>query len=404
MNMIKKYSPSFYLALIFVIGLLHCTNLTLGDHLAADFPPEVSECTFFGDLNQPDQMVRSSKDGEPWVICIGEQLSLIGTDSYPLTDNYILAEDLDAEGEELPPMGDESRAFTGTFDGNGRRITNFQIPAEADAILGYLPLGSYDENAVFTNMPGAMTPQEVCDRSSPRPASTAPIRFNPHEEGGGNRLICQADQLSDTAAYIRTTDGLGEKYILVAEGIDLAGGELPPIGDGANSFTGTFDGGGQSITNFTIPAGADAILGYLPLGSYDENAAFLNLPGAMKPQEVCDRSSPRPASTAPIRFNPHEEGGGNRLICQADQLSDTAAYIRTTDGLGEKYILVAEGIDLAGGELPPIGDGANSFTGTFDGGGQSITNFTIPAGADAILGYLPLGSYDEDATFTNNTY
>ena len=53
-------------------------------------------------------MVRSSKDGEPWVICIREQLSLIGTDSYPLTDNYILAEDLDAEGEELPLIGDES--------------------------------------------------------------------------------------------------------------------------------------------------------------------------------------------------------------------------------------------------------------------------------------------------------
>ena len=100
--------PTFYLALIFGISLHHCTNLTLGDHLAADFPPEVSECSFFGDLNQPDQMVRSSKEGEPWVICIGEQLSLIGTDPYPLTDNYILAEDLDLAGGELPPIGDES--------------------------------------------------------------------------------------------------------------------------------------------------------------------------------------------------------------------------------------------------------------------------------------------------------
>ena len=93
MNMIKKYSPAFYLALIFGISLHHCTDQTLGDHLATDFPPELSECSFFGDLNQPDQMVRSSKEGEPWVICIREQLSLIGTDSYPLTDNYILAEE-----------------------------------------------------------------------------------------------------------------------------------------------------------------------------------------------------------------------------------------------------------------------------------------------------------------------
>ena len=102
-------------------------------------------------------------------------------------------------------------------------------------------------------------------------------------------------------------------------------------------------------------------------------------------------------------MNPHEEGGGNRLICQADQLTDTNAYIRTTDGLAEKYILVAEGIDLAGGEFPLIGDGSNSFTGTFDGGGQEITNFTIPTGADAVVGYLPLGRYDEDATFTKHT-
>ena len=46
--------PTFYLSLIFVIGLLHCTGQTLGDFLATDFPPEVSECSFFGDLNQPD--------------------------------------------------------------------------------------------------------------------------------------------------------------------------------------------------------------------------------------------------------------------------------------------------------------------------------------------------------------
>ena len=267
MNMIKRYLPAFYLALIFVNSLLHCTNLTLGDHLAADFPPEVSECSFFDDLKQPDQMVRSSKEGEPWVICIGEQLSLIGTDSYPLTDNYILAEDLDLAGEEFSPIGDESsvRSQAPLMGMAGGSLT-FRIPAEADAILGYLPLVSYDENAVFTNISGAMTPQEVCGQLAPRDPVAAPILYNPHEEGGGNRLICQADQLTDTNAYIRTTDGLTEKYILVAEGIDLAGGELPLIGDGSNSFTGTFDGGGQSITNFTIPTGADAVVGYLPLG------------------------------------------------------------------------------------------------------------------------------------------
>ena len=392
MNMIKKYPPAFYLALIFVISLHHCTDKTLGDFLATDFPPEVSECTFFGDLNQPDRMVRSSKDGEPWVICIWEQLSLIGTDSYPLTDNYILADDLDLAGGELPLIGDESSAFTGTFDGNGRSITNFQIPAEADAVIGYLPLGSYDENAVFIGIPTTITPEELCGRLVTRPPATAPILMNPHEPNGGNQLICQADQLIDAAAYIRTTEGLGEKYILVND-IDLAGGELLPIGDESRAFTGTFDGNGRSITNFRIPVGADAIIGYLLLGSYDADATFINIAAEMTPQQVCGRLVTRPPATAPILMNPHESNEGNRLICQEDQLSDTAAYIRTTTGLGEKYLLVSD-VTLSGA-FAPIG---GSITGAFDGGGHTISGLMIST-ANNNIGFF--GQIGSDAVVKN---
>ena len=371
--------PTFYLSLIFVIGLLHCTGQTLGDFLATDFPPEVSECSFFGDLNQPDQMVRSSKEGELWVVCIGEQLSLIGTDTYPLTDNYILAEDLDLVGGEFSPIGDESRAFTGTFDGNGRRITNFQIPAGADAILGYLPLVSYDENAVFTNISGAMTPQEVCGQLAPRPPGTAPILMNPHEEGGGNRLICQADQLTDTNAYIRTRAGLGQRYLLIRD-VTLSG-NFTPIGTSAVPFAGTFNLGGKTITGLSVQASADSVTDRPLFGAYTPSPErFIGYP-VVNAEDICDILTGMTAMVAPILYNPHESGG-NRLICQGNQLSDTAAYIRTTIGLGQRYLLIRD--VTFSGNFTPIG---GSITGTFDGGGHTISGLTI-SDAGARLGFF----------------
>ena len=400
MNMIKRYLPSFYLLFIFVTSLLHCTDQTLGDHLATDFPPEVSECSFFGDLNQPDQMVRSSKDGEPWVVCIGEQLSLIGTDPYPLTDNYILAEDLDLAGEEFSPIGDESRAFTGTFDGNGRRITNFQIPTEADAILGYLPLGSYDENAVFTNISGAMTPQEVCTQLVTRPPGAAPILMNPHEEGGGNRLICQADQLSDTNAYIRSN--LGGRY-LVGKDITFpdpapGSGNFILIGTPVTPFRGAFSLGGKNITGLRVQASTASITDRPIFGAYTPSPErFIGYP-AVNTEDICDALVGITPAAAPILVNPHEEGGGNRLICQANQLTDTNAYIRTSAGLGEKYIL-AKDITLSG-SFTPIG---GSITGNFDGGGHTISGLMISgSGSDVgFFGEIGSGGVVKNLNFQN---
>ena len=324
-------------------------------------------------------MVRSSKEGEPWVICIREQLSLIGTDPYPLTDNYILAEDLDLVGGELSPIGDESSSFTGTFDGNGRRITNFQIPAGADAVVGYLPLGSYDENAVFTNISGAMTPQEVCGQLAPRPPGTAPILMNPHEEGGGNRLICQADQLTDTNAYIRTRAGLGQRYLLIRD-VTLSG-NFTPIGTSAVPFAGTFNLGGKTITGLSVQASADSVTDRPLFGAYTPSPErFIGYP-VVNAEDICDILTGMTAMVAPILYNPHESGG-NRLICQGNQLSDTAAYIRTTIGLGQRYLLVSD-VTLSG-NFTPIG---GSITGTFDGGGHTVSGLMISS-ANANLGFF----------------
>ena len=388
--------PAFYLSFIFVISLPHCTDQTFGDFLATDFPPEVSECSFFDDLNQPGQMVRSSKDGEPWVICIGEQLSLIGTDSYPLTDNYILAEDLDLAGEEFSPIGDESRAFTGTFDGNGRRITNFQIPAGADAILGYLPLGSHDENAVFTNISGAMTPQQVCTQLAPRPPVAAPILMNPHEEGGGNRLICQEDQLSDTNAYIRSN--LGGRY-LVGKDITFpdpapGSGNFTLIGTSATPFQGAFSLGGKSISNLRVEASAASITDRPIFGNYDpSNADFTGYP-AVNTDVVCDALAGITPAAAPTPYNP-QVSANNRLICQADQLSDTAAYIRTN--LGQRYLL-GKDVTLSG-SFTPIG----TITGLFDGGGYTISDLMISSGSVNVgfFGEIGSGATVQNLNFQN---
>ena len=286
------------------------------------------------------------------------------------------------------------RAFTGTFDGNGRSITNFKIPAGADAILGYLPLGSYDENAVFANISGDMTPQEACDRSSPRPASTAPIRFNPHEEGGGNRLICQADQLSDTNAYIRSN--LGGRY-LVGKDITFpdpapGSGNFILIGTPVTPFRGAFSLGGKNITGLRVNASTASITDRPIFGAYTPSPErFIGYP-AVNTEDICDALVGITPAAAPIPYNPHVSTN-NRLICQADQLSDTNAYIRSN--LGQRYLL-GKDITLSG-SFTPIG----TITGLFDGGGHTISDLMISSGSVNVgfFGQIASGSVVKNLNF-----
>ena len=79
-----------------------------------------------------------------------EQLALIGVDiDFPLTENYILMNDIDLEGEEsnqwtpIAPVTYNSEGdvtlqnqFSGTFNGNGKLISGLYINNQADLTIG----------------------------------------------------------------------------------------------------------------------------------------------------------------------------------------------------------------------------------------------------------------------------
>ena len=158
------------------------------------------------------------------------------------------------------------------------------------------------------------------DQAPRDPQVAAPILMNPHEEGGGNRLICQADQLTDTNAYIRTTTGLGERYLL-AKDITLSGSFMP-IGTSATPFQGTFNLEDKSIGNLRVQASAASVTDRPIFGNYDASNADFTGYSAVNTEDICGILTGITPTVAPTLYNPHESNP-SRLICQADQLSDT---------------------------------------------------------------------------------
>ncbi len=88
------------------------------------------ECEVFPELNKPDLILHSTKlKDEPWIICNANQIRLIQSariSEYNLQANYVLAGNIDFENKDFTSIGD----FTGTFDGNGKTISNVNIVSE----------------------------------------------------------------------------------------------------------------------------------------------------------------------------------------------------------------------------------------------------------------------------------
>ena len=208
-------------------------------------------------LNRADSMVRApALDNNPWVICNKDQLSLIreAIGEYSLADNYFLARDIDMEGGEFTLIGTSETPFVGVFDANGKTIINFRVQSSVPSITDRSIFGFYvPASDRFVNYPAVNT-EQICDIVGVRePGSHDPIVYNPQEESGGSRLICQPNQLSGENAYIRVT-GLGENYFL---GKDILFNEtdetetFTPIG---GVFTGTFDGNHKTISGLMVSA------------------------------------------------------------------------------------------------------------------------------------------------------
>lgn len=72
---------------------------------------------------EQDELAGSGSSDDPYLVCLAEQLSLIGTNPYAMDRAFALGDDLDLASldEELASIGAGS-AFTGVFDGRGHAI------------------------------------------------------------------------------------------------------------------------------------------------------------------------------------------------------------------------------------------------------------------------------------------
>ena len=100
-------------------------------------------CTGCGAQNSQEAVPEDSEialetttvDGqEYYLLTTAEELSAIGA-AYPLSGNYMLANDITMSGE-WSPIGNSENPFTGIFDGNGHTINGLTAAPEANGFFG----------------------------------------------------------------------------------------------------------------------------------------------------------------------------------------------------------------------------------------------------------------------------
>lgn len=74
-------------------------------------------------------------DGQEYYLLTSEEELLDIGDVYPLSGNYMLANDITMSGE-WSPLGDSKNPFTGIFDGNGYTIYDLTAAPEANGFFG----------------------------------------------------------------------------------------------------------------------------------------------------------------------------------------------------------------------------------------------------------------------------
>ncbi len=81
----------------------------------------------FGTSDSPDWQLFTE-------ITTADQFKAIGGGKTSLGKNYVLGADIDFGGEEITPIGDSAKPFTGKFSGDGHTVSNFIINLEDECI------------------------------------------------------------------------------------------------------------------------------------------------------------------------------------------------------------------------------------------------------------------------------
>ncbi len=86
----------------------------------------------------------------PFLICNPQQLSSIGTNPLLLSQNYIMGADISFAGVNFVSIGAENASFSGTFDGNGYKLSDVTLnPNSRDS---YLAIFKSIDNSTIKNL------------------------------------------------------------------------------------------------------------------------------------------------------------------------------------------------------------------------------------------------------------
>jgi hypothetical protein len=79
--------------------------------------------------------------------------TLVGNPPLPLSGNYCLAGDIEANGATIAPIGDDAHPFTGQFDGQGHTINGLTVTSNGIyvGLFAYLDT-SLDTPATILNI------------------------------------------------------------------------------------------------------------------------------------------------------------------------------------------------------------------------------------------------------------
>ncbi|WP_176220729.1 S-layer homology domain-containing protein [Cohnella massiliensis] len=86
---------------------------------------------------EPSAMDGDGSFENPWQVKDAYDLASIGTTGYPLSDSYILMNDVELTGEWGPIGLNDGVGFSGIFDGNGKTISNLYIDRPTEDNIGF---------------------------------------------------------------------------------------------------------------------------------------------------------------------------------------------------------------------------------------------------------------------------
>lgn len=116
----KKHIFPYFIVLFSILFITGC-----GSQDSQEAVPEDTEIA----------LETTTVDGqEYYLLTTAEELSAIG-EAYPLSGNYMLANDITMSGE-WTPIGSSENPFTGIFDGNGYVIDSLTAAPEANGFFG----------------------------------------------------------------------------------------------------------------------------------------------------------------------------------------------------------------------------------------------------------------------------